>query len=189
MKSGKLAETDVKVRYNDNGKRINMEELCKSMWEDICSSKNKWVKHACQTPGCAEGYVTIDGNEYLRRSKCALPKEKVKLRKDLPEVVRCCTNSPLPGGKNQKPSKFCIDHQPNSATESNVEVVVPRELEDAKFEAGLMSEEKCKKKENISLFYDTTAGMLALIRPCGIIVGVTEMFTSESYILRFSCSF
>ena len=38
----------------------------------------------------------------------------------------------------------------------------------------------CKKKENISLFYETTAGMLALIRPCGIVVSMTEMFTCES---------
>lgn len=38
----------------------------------------------------------------------------------------------------------------------------------------------CKKKENISLFFETTAGMLALIRPCGIVVGMTEMLTCES---------
>ena len=23
-----------------------------------------------QKPGCSEGYVTVDGNEYLKRSKC-----------------------------------------------------------------------------------------------------------------------
>ena len=31
------------------------------------------------------------------------------------------------------------------------------------------------------LFFQTTAGILALIRPCGIVVSMTEMFTSESY--------
>jgi len=55
------------------------------------------------------------------------------------------------------------------------------------------NEKGCKKKENISLFFQTTAGMLALIRPCGIVVSMTEMFTSESYtqvflfILRTFC--
>ena len=38
----------------------------------------------------------------------------------------------------------------------------------------------CKKSEKISLFYETTAGTLALIRPCGIVVNMTEMFTCES---------
>lgn len=29
-------------------------------------------------------------------------------------------------------------------------------------------------------FYDRTAGILALVRPCGIIVNFSEMFTCES---------
>ena len=108
---GKLADTDLKGEYYNSGKRLNTEDLCKVMWEDICVSTNEWVTHTCKTPGCTEGYVTVDGNEYLKRSKCALPMEKVKIRKDLPQVYKCCPNSPLPGGKNQKPSKFCASHQ------------------------------------------------------------------------------
>ena len=34
---------------------------------------------------------------------------------------------------------------------------------------------KGKEKENISLFFQTTAGMLPLIRPCGIVASLTEM--------------
>ena len=75
---GKLADTDIKCEYSVNGKHFNTEQLCKAMWDDICVSKNKWVTHACKTPGCSEGYVTVDGNEYLKGSKCALPMEKVK---------------------------------------------------------------------------------------------------------------
>jgi hypothetical protein len=37
-------------------------------------------------------------------------------------------------------------------------------------------DEGCKKKENISLFFETTARMLALIRPCGIVVNMTEVY-------------
>ena len=118
---------------------------------------------------------------------------KSEIRKDLPEIYKCCPNSPLPGGKSQKPSKFCASHQSPSA-ETTDEVSVPPEFNTAKSEAGLIPEDVCleqqgskgcKKKENISLFFQTTAGMLALIRPCGMIVGMTEMFTSESYTQAF----
>lgn len=75
---------------------------------------------------------------------------------------------------------------------------MPPEFETAEKEtAGLLPEEKaseggCKKKENISLFYET-AGIHALIRPCGIVVNMTEMFTCESltqvflFILKTFC--
>ena len=122
ISKGKLAETDIKCEYLDSGKHLNTEELCTKMWQDICASKNKWVLHACKTPGCSEGYVTVDGNEYLKRSKCALPMEKVKIRKDLPEVFKCCPNSPLPGGKNQRTSKFCAAHQSQSEETREEEV-------------------------------------------------------------------
>ena len=51
----------------------------------------------------------------------------------------------------------------------------------------------CRKPSNISLFFETTAGMLALIRPCGIVVSMTEMYTKESctqvllFLLRTFC--
>ena len=38
----------------------------------------------------------------------------------------------------------------------------------------------CKKKQNIDRFYDRTAGILAAVRPCGIIVNLMKMFTCES---------
>ena len=199
---GKLAETDIKCEYSYGGRHLNIEELCRVMWEDICASENKWVTHTCKTAGCSEGYVTVDGNEYLKRSKCALPMEKVKIRKDLPQIYKCCPNSPMPGGKSQKPSKFCTTHHSQTAEALAEEVSVPPEFNSARAEAGLLPEDECeaqqnekgcKKKENISLFFQTTAGMLALIRPCGIVVSMTEMFTSESYtqvflfILRTFC--
>ena len=97
-------------------------------------------------------------------------------------------NSPLPGGKSQKPLKFCKSHQSQSA-ETSAEVSVPPEFNAARAEVGLLTEDEClaqqnakgcKKKENISLFYQTTAVMLGLIMPCGIVVCMTKMFTSES---------
>ena len=51
----------------------------------------------------------------------------------------------------------------------------------------------CKEKGNVDRFYTRTTGILALVRPCGIFVDYTEMFTCESssqaftFLLRF-CS-
>ncbi len=38
----------------------------------------------------------------------------------------------------------------------------------------------CKKSANVTRFYDRTAGILAIVRHCGIIANFTEMFTCES---------
>ena len=38
----------------------------------------------------------------------------------------------------------------------------------------------CRKEKGVTKFYDRTAGVLALVRPCGIIVNTTEMYTCES---------
>lgn len=195
---GTLQTIDISISdgYKDASHRFDVEGICNIMWQDICLSNNRWVEHACKTPGCTEGYVTVDGNEYLKRSKCAFPLEKVKLRKDLPEIFKGCPNSPLPGGKHQAPSKLCAVH----SGEADKEIDYPPEYVSNKSERGLQPEDVmsdkvgCKKKKNISLFYETTAGMLALIRPCGIVVNMTEMFTSESctqvflFLLRTFCS-
>ena len=48
----------------------------------------------------------------------------------------------------------------------------------------------CKKAQNIQRFHDRTAGILAVVRPCGIVVNFAEMFTCESptqaYIFLFN---
>ena len=38
----------------------------------------------------------------------------------------------------------------------------------------------CRKPTNVNRFYDRTAGIMALVRPCGIIVNFAEMYTCES---------
>lgn len=38
----------------------------------------------------------------------------------------------------------------------------------------------CKDKSKLNKFYKTTAGMLFVIRPCGVIVGFAEMYSHES---------
>lgn len=80
---GKLVEIDIKCEYLYGGRYLNIEELCRVMWEDICVLENKWIIYICKMVGCLEGYVIIDGNEYLKRLKCVFLLEKVKIWKDL----------------------------------------------------------------------------------------------------------
>ena len=87
-----------------------MEGMCEILWEEICTKRNQWVMHKCSVRGCAEGYVTIDGNEKLRRPMCAAPRRKLQIRRDLPTVVQCCTNYPITGGKHQEARRFCHLH-------------------------------------------------------------------------------
>ena len=38
----------------------------------------------------------------------------------------------------------------------------------------------CRKQSRIDRFFDCTAGVAAAVRPCGVMVNFTEMFTCES---------
>ena len=38
----------------------------------------------------------------------------------------------------------------------------------------------CKGKDKVNRFYDRTAGILAMVKPCGIIIDISEMYTCES---------
>ena len=37
----------------------------------------------------------------------------------------------------------------------------------------------CRKAKGVSCFYDRTAGVLALVCPCGIFINTTELYTCE----------
>ena len=89
----KLVETDMKCEYSYSGRHLNSKELCRVVWEDICSPDNKWVTHTCKTPACSEGYVTVDGNEHLKRSKRALPMDRSTQRPFLTNLfIQCCNH-------------------------------------------------------------------------------------------------
>ena len=38
----------------------------------------------------------------------------------------------------------------------------------------------CRKECNVTKYYNRTAGIAAIVRPCGIVVSTTEMYTHES---------
>lgn len=141
------------------------------------------------------GYCSLDGLEKVTRPMCALPKSKVAAGQDpetkLLNIVQCCPETPVLGGKSKLPSKYCYSHGHfNEDTTDIAPVYTPPELEYIKSKAAdevtlpdyddesLLT--ACKKKANVNRFYDRTAGIMALVRPCGIIVNFAEMYTCES---------
>jgi len=138
------------------------------------------------------GYCSLDGLEKVTRPMCALPKSKVVAgltsETKMLNIIQCCYDSPVMGGKHQIPSKYCIDHSDEGSnskpismpadyeyfhTKSTGEVPLP-DTEDSNLFVG------CKKYAKVNRFYDRTAGIMALVRPCGIIANFNEMFTCES---------
>lgn len=135
------------------------------------------------------GYCSLDGLEKVTRPMCSLPKCKVSgttPETKMLNLVQCCSESPIMGGKSQKPSKFCIDHK----DDQNRSTVSPSQYQyftsKASGEIPLPDNEDnsllvgCKKPLKVNRFYDRTAGIMALVRPCGVIVNFCEMFTCES---------
>lgn len=118
---------------------------------------------------------------------CAVPKDKVKVPPNCLNVIQCCPNTPVLGGKNKKPSKFCAEHSneirddgfiPRLEQFSNLpEIVRNGQVEENDDESVLVC---CKKRKNIDRFYDRTAEVLAAVRPCRIAAAFCEMFTCES---------
>ena len=84
---------------------IDLESMCSMVWQDILSSPNEWIHHSYTVNGCKEGYVTIDGLEKVTCTICAAPKEKRKLPHGFPNIIQCCHNSLMMGGKFAKASK------------------------------------------------------------------------------------
>ncbi len=111
------------------------------------------------------GYCSLDGIEKICRS---LPNTKAKAGQDhetrVLNITQCCPETPVLGGKSKIPSKFCPTHCEESTS------LVPSS-------SCLVG---CKKAGNINRFYDRTAGLFAVVRPCGVIVNFTEMFICES---------
>ena len=187
-----LAETDLYAQRCPSSQRRDIEMLCQKAFKNVREKKqHKWIQHACEKKGCKEGYVTIDGVEKIRRMKCALPKSKLAVPKEMANIMQCCPNTPLLSGKHNKPSRFCKEHE-DAVNEENVEtfrlgsldqhIHLPKDcsssyVEDNDDESVLVG---CKQKKNINRFYDRTAGLLAAVRPCGIIACFDEMFTCES---------
>ena len=131
---------------------------------------------------------------------CAAPKEKTKCPLNHINLVQCCSRSPVTGGRHQLSSKYCTIHQHlNVATTSvlddqlTLRVQIPLQLlgigsgssQSQSVIGSLPNSDSddllvgCRKPKKVNRFYDRTAGVVAAVRPCGI-VNFSEMFTCES---------
>ena len=192
-----LGQFDVNMfTENSASNRRNIEELCRRIAVDLAQRPPKWVKHMCATKGCIEGYATIDGNEKISRTMCSAPTNKVFLPAGRVSVMQCCPQSPMTGGKHCTASKYCPNHQYlESCNEDGVAVDVSKDPANISVER-IVKEGKdvgqslpandssasgcCKKERNVNRYYNRTAGIAAIVRPCGIVVNFCEMYTCES---------
>ena len=132
----------------------------------------------------------LDGNEKVTRTMCSAPKCKVKLPSTGISVMSVCPNTPKLGGGGHQASKYCTVHKDLEDT-----VVLDLTSDPENHKIGHLSSlevrndfdldaqdvgDGCRKKSNIKHYLDRTAGIAAIVRPCGVIVNVTEMYTCES---------
>ena len=62
----------------------------------------------------------------------------------MPQIYKCCLNSPLPGERSQKPSKFFKSHL-SLAAETAKEVTVLPEFNTARAKVGLLTEDEWER--------------------------------------------
>ena len=148
--------------------------------------------------GSSEGFAVVDGNEKINRPICAAPRCKVALPEQFICMTTLCSRSPMTGGKSATPSKYCsLHHELDDSTTTAASLAAssraamphPHTPDPMlqKDKVGLMpaSDDNsllvgCRKQKGVTKFYDRTAGVLALVRPCGIFVNTCEMYTCES---------
>ena len=192
------------------GSRMDrMHQILGEIKAMIISEKPPMLDHACDVPGCAEGYASVDGNEKVDRTICAAPKCKIQFSKNMAKVYNCCPNSPVFGNQYQPESRFCKDHQhlsdkskKKTSKENNKSPNTPENIlltinwsagtcstrfdkdlasiPDSISPEGCESAPGCKKSSNIKKFHSTTAGVFCLVRPCGLVVSFSEMLSHES---------
>lgn len=189
-------KSDVEVNVSAVSNRIDIDAICDEVLTEIFSHENQWKDHICDVVGCKEGFVVCDGNEKLSRRICAAPKNQFKLSRSMPKIMSRCGHSPVFGGSGQAASKFCKLHQHLESDEPLAKVpriILTINLPDqivstriVELSGSLPSNEDttmhtaCKKKANVKHFHDRTAGIMAIVRSCGIILDWREMYTCES---------
>ena len=164
-------------------KELDVEELSKIVYRDIKNEIDDiWKSHICEEPGCRERFVIIDGNEKMYRAICAAEKKRIIGGKGNPNGYDICIRNPVRGNQHNASSKFCKNHE-NESSGKTAEVLDLRPITRSitqNIPKAIKSDEGCKEDKNIVKYYNRTAGMFYLFRPCGIRLGNYEMYTAES---------
>lgn len=113
-------------------------------------------------------------------------------------VYSCCPETPVLGGANQAASIYCkshlyladVDSEPDTKRQR---IVITVNLRDQRLKTDILPltddlpdvddrsvHTGCKKPENVPRFHNRSAGLMAVVRPCGMILGIQEMLTCES---------
>lgn len=108
-----------------------------------------------------------------------------------------CPETPTLGNQHTKPSKYCSDHSyledDDQPPTKKPHIIVTINVADKKVSTRVANLSKelpdnedetvhvgCKKPENVPRFHNRTAGLMTLVKPCGIIVSVSELLSCES---------
>ncbi len=96
--------------------RIDLEGMCSRTWEHIVSTPNEWIYHSEGMQGRIPHHWWPGE---MTRTICAAPRERVHLPPGFPNIIQCCHNSPVLGGKHAKASKYCSEHKQSEQTQAN----------------------------------------------------------------------
>jgi hypothetical protein len=190
----KHLKDNITVHVDSVSNRPDYDHLCDQVIENVFSSGSKWVKHKCDIPGCSEGFVMCDGNEKLSRRICAAPRHSFKLSRSMPKIISRCGNSPVFGRAHQKASKYCKSHTDLDTQQPKTkQILLTINMPDQTVSSRIVDlsdtlpsnddtsvHVPCKKAANVHHFHDRTAGIMAIVRPCGIVIDWREMYTCES---------
>ena len=162
---------------------LDLEELCKGVYNTIKDSMDSvWKSHVCEEIGCKERYVLIDGNEKHFRALCAAKKERVIARDGDVNSYDLCIRNPVRGNQHGRGSKFCKIHtnDKTGGTDTMLDIRAITRSMTASIPTIVTTGSSCKDDKNIDRFYERTAGVFYIFRPCGIRLGNYEMYTAES---------
>ena len=189
----KLPELSLVVERREN-RTLDVEKLCSQaypMMRKVCS--DNYLKHECTSDiGCKEKVAIIDGNCKNRRKICAAQKEHITNNVGEVNYYKLCIGNPVTGS-----SKYCSVHQhlgnknkkknpQPTPTQSDLRPVtraLAKKLADGKVVETPLEENKfqgCRKDKNVTKTFDTTWGIINIVRPCSIALGLYECYTSES---------
>ena len=165
----------------DHTKELDIEELSRLIYPQVrWKIDSKWLTHKCDEIGCRNNLIVMDGNEKLYRYICGSDQTKLKGNKGEVNTYNICINNPIRGNDKTKPSKFCNEHQNgrDEKTSERIDVRPITRLFAKSIPSTILLPFSCKKE--VDSFYDRTAGMFYIFRPCGIRLTHSEMYTAES---------
>ena len=183
------------VRRYESNRMINVEHFCSQAYPLIKRlASDNYVRHVCnEDKGCGLRIAVIDGNEKAKRKLCKAPKEHIQENIGRLNYYKLCVNNPDRG----KQSAYCEDHSYlNNKKENNANMstgvqldlrprtrLFVKQLQEKKIMDDNLLENcdfGCRQEQNVKKEYEKTAGVVSIVRTCGIRLGTYELYTQES---------